>query len=41
MRALLYTRILLWCLQGSKKLPAQAIEIVQSADEVDASIASL
>lgn len=41
MRALLDTHILLWCLQGSKKLPAQAIDIIQSADEVYASVASL
>jgi PIN domain nuclease of toxin-antitoxin system len=41
MRVLLDTHILLWCLQGSKKLPAQAIDIVQSADEVYASVASL
>ncbi len=41
MRVLLDTHILLWCLQGSKKLPAQAADIVQSADEVYASVVSL
>lgn len=41
MRVLLDTHTLLWCLQGSKKLPAQAIDIVRSADEVYASVASL
>ncbi len=41
MRILLDTHVLLWCLQGSKKLPAQAIDIVQRADDVYASVASL
>jgi PIN domain nuclease of toxin-antitoxin system len=41
MRVLLDTHILLWCLQGSKKLPAKAVDIVQSADEVYASVVSL
>jgi len=41
MRVLLDTHILLWCLQGSKKLPARAVEIIQNADEVYASVASL
>lgn len=40
MRILLDTHILLWCLQGSKRLSAHAINMIQNADEVYASIAS-
>ena len=41
MRVLLDTHILLWCLQGSRKLPTKVVDIVQSAEEVYASVASL
>ncbi len=41
MRVLLDTHILLWCLEGDSRLPIRAVDLVEVADEVYASTASL
>lgn len=41
MRLLLDTHVLLWCLEGSERLPDKARQIISSADSVYASAANI